>query len=349
MGSLDVQKKYLDALLEEMKLKKLGNYQFDSLYIGGGTPSSLPLNLLEKLFNDLSQYVDFLSLKEFSIELNPTDINLDLINLLVKFHVTRVSIGVETLVPRLQKIIKRTVFIDDLKNKLTLLINNHLDNINLDFLYALPSETYEEFCEDLSLMVTLPIKHLSVYSLILEEHTIFYHQYLKNELTLVSEKLETKMYHHLCSYLNKFGFHHYETSNFCLKGYESKHNLIYWNCDEYLGLGVSASSYFDHYRFTNTNIMKEYLEIVSTKEIKLLEKTFISKEEQMKEEIILGLRKTSGINQINFFNKYQIELKTKFPHINDLLKQKLLIEKNHYIMINKRYFYISNYIINKII
>ena len=149
---------------------KICPYLFDSLYIGGGSPSCLKLELLEKLFLNLSQYVNFLNLKEFTIELNPSDITEEMVILLSKYHISRVSIGVETFSPRLQKLINRILSYDELEKKIHLLHTHHINNINIDLMYALPTETLDDLDEDLKLVIQLKPTHISAYSLILEEH-----------------------------------------------------------------------------------------------------------------------------------------------------------------------------------
>ena len=349
VASNKTKESLINALLEEMKLKNINKYSFNSVYIGGGSPSSLSIELLEKLFDKLNNNIDLKKLEEFTIELNPNDINDELITLLKKYHISRVSIGVQTFNKKLQKIINRPFDKEILNNTMNKLRNNDINNINLDMIYAIPSQTLKEFENDLDDAISLKPNHLSVYSLILEEHTIFYHLYKKGKLKLIDEETESKMYKLLCDKLAKNNFEHYETSNFAINGYQSKHNLIYWNCDEYIGIGPAASSYFNNYRITNINNLQEYINFVNTNNDTYLEKIFISKEEAMNEFIMLGLRKTTGISKKEFKKRFNIEIKDKFKQINQLINEKLLIENNDNIYIPEDLFYISNYIITKII
>ena len=339
----------INALLEEMKKKKIDKYSFKSLYIGGGSPSCLDINLLEKILFYLNKKIDLENLDEFTIELNPNDITESLVSLLSKYHVSRVSIGIQTFNERLQNIINRPFTKNDLINKLNLLNQYKINNVNLDMIYAIPSQTLSEFEEDLNIAISLNPNHLSIYSLILEEHTIFYHLYNKGKLKLVDEDTEAQMYKLLCDKLKNTNFIHYETSNFAKEGYYSKHNLIYWNCDEYIGIGPAASSYINNYRITNINNLDEYLEYVYNDKEIYLEKTYISKEEAMNEFIMLGLRKIKGISKTEFFKRFNLDIKEKYPSIINLISQKNLIEENDYIFIPEDLFYISNYIITKII
>lgn len=339
----------INALLQEMKLKNIDKYTFNSVYIGGGSPSCLNINLLNKLFFELNKYINLNNLEEFTIELNPNDITEELIALLKKYHISRVSIGVQTFNKKLQKIINRPFDKNILNYKIKKLRESGINNINLDMIYAIPSQTINEFEKDLDDAISLNPNHLSVYSLILEEHTIFYHLYTKGKLQLTDEETESQMYKLLCDKLKKNNFIHYETSNFSLKGYQSKHNLIYWNCDEYIAIGPAASSYFNNYRITNVNNMQEYIDYVNTNNENYLEKIFISKEEAMSEYVMLGLRLTSGLSKSKFYKKFNINIKDQFKEINKLLDEKLLIENDDFIFIPEDLFYISNYIITKII
>lgn len=341
------KEKVLNALCEEMKIKKLHNYSFDCVYIGGGTPSSLDIKQLDFLLTQLKQLINLKSIKEFTIEVNPNDITIEFIKLCKKYHINRISIGVQTFQKRLQQIIKRPFNYDDLKSKIDMFRNNQINNINLDLIYAIPTQSFNELDSDLNLAIKLNPEHLSVYSLILEEHTEFYYQFSKGNLKLIDEDLEASMYDHILTKLKMNNYEHYETSNFAKKGYQSKHNLIYWNCDEYIGIGPSAASYINNYRITNYANLEKYFK--SLKNEISLEKTFISKEESMKEFIMLGLRKVEGISQKMFFEKFQIDLKKQFPMIIELIREGSLLEENEFIKIKEDYFYISNYFIKKII
>ncbi len=349
VASDHLKEKFIDALSQEMKIKKLDDYLFDSLYIGGGSPSCLKLELLEKLFLNLSQYVNFLNLKEFTIELNPSDITEEMVILLSKYHISRVSIGVETFSPRLQNLINRILSYDELEKKIHLLHTYHINNINIDLMYALPTETLDDLDEDLKLVIQLKPTHISAYSLILEEHTIFHHLYVNNQLVLIDEKLESKMYHHVCSFLTKNGYFHYETSNFAKKGYESIHNLIYWNCEEYIAIGPSACSYLNSYRSKNIDNLNQYLEGIRNNKIIMSENDYITLEEKMKEEIILGLRKCEGISKSAFLKKYSLEIFDAFPKIQNLIVEGMLREKGDKIYIPQKYVYIGNHILLKIL
>ncbi|MCM1259410.1 MAG: radical SAM family heme chaperone HemW [Prevotella sp.] len=343
------QKQYVEALLEEMKIKNLSQYAFDTVYIGGGTPSSLCLEDLERLLLGIETGISLVDCQEVTIEVNPEDITEELVRVLAKHHITRISIGIQTFVPRLQRIINRFTTLDEIKKKIALFHQVGICNINIDLMYAIPGETLDDVINDLACAISLPIQHISYYSLILEEHTLFHHLYQKQELVLVDETLEEKMYYTIIDTLKSHQFHHYETSNFSKIGYESKHNLIYWNCESYHAIGTSSSSYVNHHRFTNTRNLFSYINGIQKGQVLLEENDYIDELESMKEEVILGLRKIQGIDLLAFQKKFQKSLMEVFPHIPFLLEEGMLEEKQNHIAIPHRYLYITNHILLKII
>lgn len=349
VSSEKVKQTYLKALLEEMKIKKLDAYAFDTLYIGGGTPSSLQIDDLEKLFQSLSKYIDLKSMKEFTFECNPLDITPKLCTILAKYHVNRVSIGVQTFQKKLQRVINRYITIEEIKEKISLLQSVKITNVNIDMMFAIPSQSFSDVESDLKKLLELDIQHISYYSLILEEHTIFSHLQKAHKLECIDEKLEAKMYHHICHTLEKGGFNRYETSNFSKKGYESLHNLIYWNCEEYIALGLGASSYYHSIRSTTTTHMQNYLDGIQKNVVVLQEEIKLSIEDKMKETVILELRKKEGIDEKKFYQLFHIDIKCKFQSIYSLIGDGLLVEEKNYLFIPQKYVYITNHIILKII
>lgn len=340
--------KFIKYLKKEMQLQKLSDYSFDTVYIGGGTPSCLPIALLEELLQGLNSCINLASLKEFTIELNPEDITEELVKLISKNYVNRVSIGVQTFNPRLLKTIGRTVNYDELLTATQLLNKYGITNINMDLIYALPGETTEDLENDLATFISLKPTHLSTYSLILEDHTILKHLHDQNKIELISEDTDRSMYDLIKKTLKKAGFVHYETSNFAISGHESVHNLIYWKCNNYLAIGPASSSYDDNYRHTTTNHLDEYFEGLDAGKLVFLEKEYIDQEMAMKETIMLGLRLTSGISLQAFYDKFQVSLMSKFP-VQPLIEEGLLEICDGYLRIPDEYQYIANYIIVKLI
>ena len=214
-----------------------------------------------------------------------------------------------------------------------------IKNINVDLIYGIPNESLDILKKDIKDLLKLNPSHISTYSLIIEPHT----KIGINNVQNIDEDLEAKMYEYICKKLKQKGFIHYEVSNFALKGCESKHNLAYWNNEEYYGFGLGASGYMDGFRYDNTKNIKEY-----TNGKYHINNALLSKQEIMEYEVMLGLRKMEGINLQEFFDKYDVNMQEVFP-INPLVRNKDLIYKNGYIYINPEKIYVMNEILNKMI
>ncbi len=328
---------YLDNLKKEIE-EYYEDEEINTLYIGGGTPSSLDFDLLDKLFNIIKIF-KLADNYEFTFECNPDDINEFLVKKLASNGINRISIGVESFNKEKLKFMERCADFDDIRTKMNLLRYYGINNINLDLMYGIPGETLEVLKKDVKLFLKLNPNHISTYSLIIEDHTKIKIANIQN----ISEDLEVKMYEYICKKLASKGFNHYEVSNFATKNYESKHNLAYWNNEEYFGFGLGASGYINGFRYDNTRNIKEYTEGKYHASEALL-----SKREVMEYEVMLGLRKMEGINLQEFFDKYDVNMQEVFP-IKPLVRNKDLIYKNGYIYINPEKIYVMNEILNKMI
>lgn len=351
VASDSFKSKYIKLLLEEMKIKKLSNYQLDTLYIGGGTPSALNLDDLKILFNYLDKNINLASLSEFTIEVNPEDINLDLLQLFKTYHVTRISMGIQSFKKEIIDFLGRNTYFDfnNIKTKVELIKSVGINNINCDLIYAVPNETLDDVISDVNQLLDLDITHVSTYSLILEDHTILNKWYQDKIFELTNDELDASMYEKICDKLKNHNFKHYETSNFSIEGYESKHNLIYWNNEEYIGIGAGAATHLNHERYTNIRNIEKYYDGVRNNKLELEDYEIQTLDDEMNDDVMLGLRKMEGISKTSFLKKYKIDLLVKFPIIIELIREGLLEETNGYIRIPSRYSYIANYIIIKII
>ena len=323
---------YLDELSNEVN----NNYKQDMLetiYIGGGTPSILSKKELNKLFyitNKLNIEPNY----EFTIEANIADINEEFLSLCKSNKVNRLSIGIETINDKFYKLLNRENNIEDIKNKI-LLAKKYFSNINIDLMYAFPSETMEDLKCDLDFFKSLDVEHISIYSLIIEENTKLYIDGIKP----ISEELDREMYYYIIDYLENIGYKHYEISNFSKEGLESRHNLNYWNNLNYYGFGLGASGYIENTRYTNKRGINSYLK----GNYKIYEEK-LDKNKMMEEELICGLRKMKGISKKTFKEKFSIDIRDVF-NIDDLINKGLLIEEDNYIYIPKDKLYVSNNIL----
>lgn len=321
--------KYLDALENEINTYYKGEL-LDTLYIGGGTPSSLSLDELDRLFSILKGLNTSNNL-EFTIECNIEDITEDKLKLFKDNGINRLSIGVESFDKDNLEFMNRPS-IDMSK---LYLAKKYFDNINIDLIYALPDETLDILNRDLDSVLELNPKHISIYSLIIENNTMI------KDLEPIDDELDYQMYKLICDRLSNYN--HYEISNFAISGYESKHNLTYWNNDEYYGFGMGASGYVNNIRYTNTKSINHYIK----NELNRVEELLDSSDKE-KYELIMGFRKISGINLDNYKKKYNKDLLDN-RIINKLISENKLQIKDNNIFINKDYIYLQNEILLELI
>jgi len=324
--------KYLESLDKELN-SIYKEEELDTIYIGGGTPSSLSIKQLEKLFSILGK-VKTSSNLEFTFEANINDINSDLLDALVKNKVNRISIGIETVNPKYLKLMERNHTKEEVEEKINL-VKKYFFNINVDFMYGFNNQTIEELKGDLDFFKDLDVPHISIYSLILEPNTKLF----INNMTPLDEEIESNMYFYIINYLKDLGYNHYEVSNFSKSGYESRHNLVYWNNEHYYGMGLGASGYIDNIRYTNTRSINKYL-----LGNYVLDKTIVNEQINMENEMILGLRKIEGVNKNDFFKKFGKSIEEVFD-VDNLIKDKLLVDKDGYLFIPIDKMYLQNSIL----
>ncbi|MDD6224589.1 MAG: radical SAM family heme chaperone HemW [bacterium] len=329
--------KYLESLKNEIsQIPK--DHWYQTIYIGGGTPSSLNMDQLTKLFSLLAD-INLAKNYEFTIECNIENITTEKLKLFKKNRVNRLSIGVESFNNAKLTFLERNYHYDDIKPKIKLAKKLGFQNINIDLMYALPGETLNDMKEELNQFLSLNINHVSIYSLIIEDHTKLGIQQLKP----IDEELDRQMYDLINQELIKHGYIHYEISNFCLPGYQSQHNITYWRNQPYYGLGLGASGYIGKIRYTNTKSINRYLEGKYRHE-----ETYINSVQDRENEIMLGFRTIEGISKIKFKEKFKKNLE-EFYNIDWLLKKQILISDPEKYYIHPKYWYILNEILVKFI
>lgn len=328
---------YLEALEKEIKLK-YHNEKIKTLYIGGGTPSSLSYVNLKKLMK-IVQIFNFDKNIEFTFEVNPENIDEEKLVLLKENGATRISIGVESTNEKFLKYLGRHHNFSLVREKILLMKKVGFDNINVDLIYALPNETISDLEKDLENLISLDIKHISTYSLEIHKNTFLGIQKEEN----ISEDLDSDMYLFICNYLKKNNFSHYEVSNFCKNNSFSLHNLVYWHNERYYGFGIGAASYIDNIRYTNTRSMKDYLDGNY-----LLDKEILSSSDTISYELILGFRLINGINKEKFKEKYQRNLVDMY-NISNLISEGYLIDDGENIKVREDMIYVENFILENFV
>lgn len=327
--------KYLDALEKEMR-QNYKHEKIKTLYIGGGTPSSLSIENLHKLFKIIKVF-DLEELEEFTFECNVSDLIEEKLHFLYENKVNRLSIGVQTFNKKFLKFLNRRE--ENVKEKIGMVKKIGFKNISVDLIYALPGETLNDLGNEIDTFLKLDINHISTYSLIIEPNTVLKIKDIEN----ISEELDYEMYKLICEKLKQNDFEHYEISNFSKNGFYSKHNLTYWNNLSYYGFGLGATGYINNIRYTNTKSINRYLE---GKFRYIEEKADIN--EMYENEMILGLRKIKGVNKKSFYKKYHRNIDDVF-NIKELLDKKYLIDDGENIFINEKYLYVQNSILMKFI
>lgn len=326
---------YLNNLEQEIKVRYKSEI-VNTIFIGGGTPSSLDDEELIRLMN----IIEIFKLNdnyEFTVECNIESITENKLKIMKKYGVNRISIGVESFDNSIIKLLGRNHTKKDVYNKMGI-VKRYFSNINIDLIYA----AYDDINilkSDIDCFLKLDIPHISTYSLIIEDNTMLKINGMKN----IDEDIDYEMYKYIEDALEKNDYIHYEISNYAKNGYQSKHNLVYWNNEEYYGFGLSSTSYINNKRITNTKNLRKYLngEYLDTS-------VYEDKDIRMENEIMLGLRKLDGIDLDRFKEKFNVSLEDIY-NIDNLVRNGYLIRDNNCIKIDKKYMYISNEIIVRIL
>ena len=338
---------YLEHLLEEFQSYDIQKLR--TLYIGGGTPTALSASQLEVLLKGLTKSLDLSVLEELTIEANPGDLDADKIAVLKNSAVNRVSLGVQTFDDKMLKKIGRSHLEKDIYENIDRLKLAGFDNISIDLIYALPGQTMEQVKDNVAKAIGLDIPHMSLYSLILENHTVFMNRMRRGKLPLPKEELEAEMFEYIIAELERAGFEHYEISNFSKSGFESRHNLMYWDNAEYYGIGAGASGYVNGVRYKNHGPIRHYLSAVEEGNARITEE-HLSQKEQMEEEMFLGLRKKSGVSMARFEEKFGRTFDGLYGEIvRDLVQQGLMQIEGDRVRMTKRGLFLGDTVAERFI
>lgn len=337
----------MEHLLEEFQSYDIQKLR--TLYIGGGTPTALSAPQLEVLLDGLTKNLDLSALEELTIEANPGDLDADKIAVLKNSAVNRVSLGVQTFDDKMLKKIGRSHLEKDIYENIDRLELAGFDNISIDLIYALPGQTMEQVKENVAKAIGLDIPHMSLYSLILENHTVFMNRMRRGKLPLPKEELEAEMFEYIIAELERAGFEHYEISNFSKPGFESRHNLMYWDNAEYYGIGAGASGYVNGVRYKNHGPIRHYLSAVEEGNARITEE-HLSQKEQMEEEMFLGLRKKSGVSMARFEEKFGRSFDGLYGEIvKDLVQQGLMQIEGDRVRMTKRGLFLGDTVAERFI
>ena len=304
---------YVDALIEEIE-KRARGYIIKTIFIGGGTPSYLEVNQIEKLLlaiNKLNLHKDI----EFSMECNPGVLFKEKLIAMKNGGVNRISFGLQSTKDSLLKEVGRIHSYEEFLDNFKLARELGFKNINVDIMYGLPNQTVEDWKDTLETICSIKPEHISAYSLIIEEGTVFYNLYEKGLLKLPTEEMEREMDKLTKGVLKDYGYQQYEISNYSLVGKECEHNKVYWQLKDYIGLGTAASSYIDGTRIKNIDNIEEYISKINSG-IEVYEEKYInSEEDEIEEFIFMGLRMNKGISIKEFEERFNMSVESIYEKV----------------------------------
>lgn len=314
---------YLVALEKEISTAiEQPSKKMKTIFVGGGTPTALNNRQLLQLVEMIAHYFDVSGVEEYTFEANPGDLTKEKIDILVSHGVNRISMGVQDFNDEMLEKLGRLHRVKDVYQNVNDLQNAGLTNISIDLMFSLPNQTMEHFSKTLEEAISFNLPHYSAYSLQIEPKTVFYQRYKKGTLSKPPEEVEADMYELLRKRMREEDKNQYEISNFARAGYESKHNLTYWNNEYYYGFGAGASGYLPGYRTINVRPFPAYVKEALASGKPVLYTDEITKKERIEEEMFLGLRKSEGVSLQSFYSKYHLDLKKIYSDTFEKLTQK---------------------------
>ncbi|MBI6080806.1 oxygen-independent coproporphyrinogen III oxidase [Clostridium perfringens] len=341
-----LRKAYIEALNKEIisLREKHNNLEINTIFIGGGTPSVLESDELECLLKEVAK-LNMAKDIEYSMECNPGNLTEEKLEVMKKYGVNRISMGLQAKQDNLLKGLGRIHNYKTFKENFLLAKKVGFNNINVDLMFGLPNQRLNEWEETLREIISLEPAHISAYSLIIEEGTAFYNLYENDKLKLPTEEEERKMYHLAKKILEENGFNQYEISNYAKEGKECRHNLAYWNMDNWIGVGSASASYMDGKRIKNISSVEEYINSINEKGEAIEEIINNSKNDNMEEFMFMGLRKINGIDENEFKNRFSMNINDVYGEIlNKYIDEGLLIRESGRIFLSEKGIEISNII-----
>ena len=341
-----LRKAYIEALNKEIinLREKHNNLEINTIFIGGGTPSVLEADELECLLKEVAK-LNMAKDVEYSMECNPGNLTEEKLEVMKKYGVNRISMGLQAKQDNLLKGLGRIHNYKTFKENFLLAKKVGFNNINVDLMFGLPNQRLNEWEETLREIISLEPAHISAYSLIIEEGTAFYNLYENDKLKLPTEEEERKMYHLAKKILEENGFNQYEISNYAKEGKECRHNLAYWNMDNWIGVGSASASYMDGKRIKNISSVEEYINSINEKGEAIEEIINNSKNDNMEEFMFMGLRKINGIDENEFKNRFSMNINNVYGEIiNKYIDEGLLIRESGRIFLSEKGIEISNII-----
>lgn len=336
--------RYLESLLKEIELVT-GNVscELETLYIGGGTPSALSSKQLDYLLSGILKQFTFSNTIEFTVEANPGDLTPEKIQIMKNYGVNRLSMGVQSFDNQILKKIGRKHTVKEIYQAIQRLEKANFNNISIDLIYALPGQTLENFKESLCKAIELNLPHYALYSLILENQTMFMNLARQGKIHFPSEDIEVSMLKSAIQLMEEAGRRHYEISNFAIPGKESRHNTRYWDNEHYYGFGAGASGYIDNLRYKNHGPIQHYLMPLEDNQLPIIEREELLTKHQIEEEMFLGLRMKKGVSKEKFYQKFGVSMESIYGETIQQLKiRKLIYEQTNSIALTSEGIFLGN-------
>jgi len=338
LPSLKGAKGYLKLILEELNLLKPDFCQFPTVYFGGGTPSVMDGNFFEAILSKVGQF------SEVTVELNPEDATAEKLRTLREIGVNRVSLGLQSLSQKHLKTLGRCQTLEENLKALETALK-FFSNVSVDLIYGVPGQKPQEFIKELQKLLEFPVKHVSLYSLTVYEETPLGRAVRGGKVELPDEGTVEEIYLQAVALLSSAGFKHYEISNFALPGFESKHNLLYWKVENYLGVGPSAASLAGNLYWKNAPSLKNYGELLSKGRRPSTEEVEMTDWELLELKVAMGMRLTEGVElPENLLNRL-----TESEKINFLIEEGLIELNENRIRLKERGLLLENPVVAEVV
>ena len=343
-------KAYLDALRTEMKLYAPQTAPLKTIFIGGGTPSILSAKALEQLLSDLQRHFQICLDTEITVECNPGTVDSEKLSVMKNAGVNRLSFGLQAMQDEILRQLGRIHTVAEFLHSYQLARENGFEDINIDLIFALPKQTMKAWQDTLNAVISLEPEHISAYNLVMEESTPFYEWWKAGEFVLPSEDTEADMFQWTIETLTSHGYTHYEICNFARPNREAKHNLVYWNNQEYIGLGVGACGYVEGVRYTNIRGIPPYIEALHQCNKPISDTERLTGDAEKAETLMLALRKREGICLADYERHFGEKLDVVFgDDIKKWMDLQLLEQTNTHLRFTQRGLFLANEIFMELI
>lgn len=338
-GMEDYWDEYTSALIDELYLRseEFKGCTIKTIFIGGGTPSILPHSHIERILDAVYSKFSVKNSCESTIEANPGTLTPEKLKAYKGVGINRLSMGLQACQDEILKKLGRVHNFRDFETAVKLAQDAGFDNMNADIIFGIPGQSFRDWDETVSRVLSFDLTHISCYSLIIEEGTPFYRMREEGSLIPIDDDLDRQMYHHAVNRFSDAGFTQYEISNFSKPHYQCQHNMNYWERGEYIGAGAGAHSFFKNRRYANTSDVLKYIEGIRNKKPVLAEDSYIMPEDALAEKMFLGLRMNKGVNIKEVSGEFGIDAGEKYrKSLEKLLKNGLIEMENGFVKLTDK-------------